>query len=137
MKSFRTALLALSSVLFVAGCMAHETHEERLALYQAHAGAPVKHIRYYNPIGWEEIDDEHILLTMRPKEVWLMRLSGPCLGYNTGSPILGISSQIGYVSSKFDRITTGNPPLSCRIEEIRPVDTTAVRAASKAQASGT
>lgn len=135
MKSIRTTLLALSSVLFIAGCMAHETREEKLALYQSHAGAPVKQIRYYNPIGWEEIDDDHILLTMRPKEVWLMRLSGPCLDYGAGSPALTISSQAGFVSSRFDRITTGDPRVSCRIEEIRPVDAMALRAA--AQASGT
>ena len=135
--SIRIALLALSSVCFVAGCMANETREERLALYQSNAGAPVNKIRYYNPVGWEELDDEHILLTMRPKEVWLMRLSGPCLNYGAGSPALAISSQAGYVSTKFDRVTTGDSPISCRIEEIRPVDTAAVRTAGKTQASGT
>ena len=137
MNSIRTTLFALSSVLFVAGCMANETREERLALYQSHAGAPVKQIRYYNPIGWEEIDDEHILLTMRPKEVWLMRLSGPCLDFGGGSSVLAVSSQAGYVSSRFDRVTTGDSGISCRIEEIRPVDTMALRAAQKTQPSGT
>jgi hypothetical protein len=136
MKSIRIVLLALSSVLFFAGCMAHETREERLALYQAHAGTPVKRIHYYNPIGWEEVDDEHIVLTMRPKEVWLMRLSGPCLDFDGGSPVLLVSSQAGYVSSGFDRVTVGGG-LSCRIEEIRPVDAMALRAAGKAQSSGT
>ena len=49
-------------------------------MYQAHAGAPVKQIRYYNAdAAGTAVDDQHVLLTMRPKEIWLMRLSGPCL----------------------------------------------------------
>lgn len=144
MKNIRRTLAVLSaamiaSTLVLAGCMSQgATREERLAMYQAHAGAPVKRIHYYNPIGWEEVDDQHILVTMRPKEAWLMRLSGPCLDYGFGSPVLVISSQAGYVSSGFDRVTTGGSRISCRIEEIRPVDTMAMRAAGRAaQVSGT
>lgn len=141
MKTIRTTLAVLSGTvmtgtLLLAGCMSHgPTQEERLAAYEAHAGAPVKRVRYYNPIGWEEIDDQHILVTMRPKEVWLMRLSGPCLDYGGGSPLLTISSSAGYVSSGFDRVATGDSGISCRIEEIRQIDTIAMRAARN-QASG-
>ena len=113
------------------------TRAERLAAYQAHAGAPVKQVYYSNPVGWEEVDDQHILLTMRPRETYLMRLSGPCLDYDAGSPALVISSTAGYVASGFDRVTIGSSQLSCRIEEIRPVDMAAMRAASaKTQAPG-
>ena len=140
MKTLRTMMAALSATLLLAGCMSNGgTRAERLAAYQSHAGAPVKQIRYYNPIGWEEVDDDHILLTMRPKEVWLMKLSGPCLDFGNSSPALAISSQAGFVSSGFDRVSIGGSNLSCRIEEIRPVDTMAMREAerARAQASGT
>jgi hypothetical protein len=139
--SSRLPMLAVvpAALLLLAGCMSGgPTRAERLAAYQAHAGAPVRQIRYYNPVGWEEVDDEHILLTMRPRETYLMRLSGPCLDYNAGSPVLVISSTGGYVASGFDRISVGPSRLSCRIEEIRPVDLQAMHAAeSKVQASGT
>ena len=60
-----------------------------MALYQAHAGAPVRNISYFNPMSWEEVDDEHIVVRMRPTESWLMRLSGPCLRLADGCIILG------------------------------------------------
>ena len=141
MKTIRTSLAVLTGTvvagtLLLAGCASQgATKEQRLAAYQAHAGAPVRKIPYFNPIGWEEIDDDHILVTMRPKEVWLMRLSGPCLEYDGGSAVLVISSAAGYVSSGFDRVATGSSTISCRIEEIRQVDTIAMRAA-RDQASG-
>ena len=142
MKSFRTtmAILAgagLASMSLLAACASSgATPEQRLAAYQAHASAPVKKIPYFNPIGWETIDDQHILVTMRPKEVWLMRLSGPCLDYDKGSPVLVISSSVGYVSSGFDRVSTGSR-ISCLVEEIRQVDTMAMRAAREGQVPGT
>ena len=128
-----------AALLLLAGCTSGgPTRAEKLAAYQAYAGAPVRQIRYYSPIGWEEVDGEHILLTMRPRENYLMRLSGPCLDYAAGLPVLVVSSTAGYVASGFDRVSVGSPRLSCRIEEIRPLDLQALRAAeAKAQASGT
>jgi outer membrane murein-binding lipoprotein Lpp len=144
MKTIRASFAVLSgtvmaATLLLAGCASshYQTDVQRLEAYQAFAGAPVKKIPYFNPIGWEEIDDEHILVTMKPKEVWLMRLSGPCLDFAGGSPALVISSQGGYVSTGFDRVATGSSQLSCRIEEIRQVDTVAMREARAAQPSGT
>ena len=145
MKTIRTSFAVLSGTvmagtLLLAGCASsshYQTDVQRLETYQAYAGAPVRKIPYFNPIGWEEIDDQHILVTMKPREVWLMRLSGPCLDFAGGSPALVISSQAGYVSTGFDRVATGSSQLSCRIEEIRQVDTIAMREARAAQPSGT
>jgi len=140
MKTIRTSLAVLTGTvmtgaLLLAGCASHgATDEQRLSLYQAHASAPVKKIRYFNPTGWEEIDEHHILVTMRPSEAWLMRLSGACLDFTGGSPVLLISSQFGYVSTGFDRVSTGDSRMSCRIDEIRQVDMLAIR---EAQPSGT
>jgi hypothetical protein len=133
-KSAVACALAAGAVLS-GGCMGDgPTRAERLALLQANAGAPVDRIHYFNPIGWDEVDDNYILVTMRPSEQYLMRLSGPCLDYAGGAPTLAISSTGGYVSTKFDRVSAPGSPISCRIEEIRPVDVRALRAA---QDSGT
>ena len=144
MNTIRTSLAVLSGAvmagtLLLAGCATthYQTDVQRLEAYQAYAGAPVRKIPYFSPIGWEEIDDQRILVSMKPSEVWLMRLSGPCMEYAGGSPALVISSQAGYVSSGFDRVATGSSQLSCRIEEIRQVDTIAMREARAAQPSGT
>ncbi|HVR82623.1 MAG TPA: DUF6491 family protein [Luteimonas sp.] len=133
----RLLCLALVASFSLAACTSSGgMHDpERLALYRSHAGLPVRDIRYYNPISWEKIDGRHLLLTMRPSEVWLIRLSGPCLEWGGGAPAITISSRLGRVSSSFDTVSTVDPPISCRIEEIRPLDIAAVRD-SQRQAAG-
>lgn len=138
MERFRHIAIAaslLSGAAILGGCMSDgPTRAERLALVQANAGEPVRKIHYFSPIGWDKVDDEHIVVTMRPSEQYLMRLSGPCLDFAGAAPVIAISSQAGWVSAKFDRVTASGSPASCRIEEIRPIDVGALRAA---QASGT
>lgn len=133
----RKTLIALVAVSTLAACASTRMSDaDRLALYSAHAGPPVSNIRYTNPIGWEKIDDEHLLLTMRPREAWLLRISGPCLDWAAGTPTIIVDQSLNRLNAKFDRISVPGNPASCRIEEIRPVDVAAVRAARADQASG-
>ena len=106
------AVLPLLAVVALAACATNRPSEsERLALYQAHAGEPVDKIRNFNPMGWDRIDDQHVLLDMRPNESWLLRVSGPCLDWGSASPVLQFSSTGAYVMAKFDRIlTAGSVP---------------------------
>jgi len=123
-------LLLLLAALGLGACASNRmTDSDRLAMLHAHAGEPVSRIRYFNAMGWEEVDDQHVLLSMRPTETWLLRVSGPCLDWSGGSLLLGLSSQGPYVTARLDRILVSGSPISCRIEEIRPVDTKAMRAA--------
>ena len=129
MKALLVPLIAVG----LAACATNRPSDaDRLALYEAHSGAPVKQIRFFNAMGWDRIDDEHVLLNMRPNETWLLKVSGPCLDWGSASPILRLSSTGAYVMAKFDRILTEGSPVSCRIEEIRPVDVKALRAAQQA-----
>lgn len=136
------AILPLLAALSLVACATNRPSEaDRLSMIQAQSGAPVKQIRYFNAMGWDRVDDDHVLLSMRPSETWLIKVSGPCLDWGSGSPVMTLSSNGGYVHAKFDRINTVGSPMSCRIEEIRPVDTKALRAAEDARrdqvASGT
>ena len=126
-------LLPVLVGLALAGCATNRLSDaQRLDLYMAHAGEPVSKIRNLGAMSWDRVDDEHVLLSMRPKETWLMRVSGPCLDWGSASPTLRISSMGAFISTKIDRIVTDGSPMSCRIEEIRPVDLKAVRAAQEA-----
>ena len=131
MKRIPLLLSALALALTATAGSAAEGSRDaaRLAKYEAHAGAPVKNIPYRTPVGWEVVDDDHILLTMRPKEVYLMRLSGLCIQNDRGAAAIAITSQAGRISAGFDRVKTGDEPSSCRVEEIRPIDTAAMKAA--------
>lgn len=125
MKRHSGLFVVLSIFALASGCASDGgmRDADKLAMYQQHTDAPLRNIPYNNsPIGWESVDDEHLLLTMTPRNVYLMKLSGPCMDYNAGSPVIGISSQAGRVSAGFDRVTIGDSRLTCRIEEIRKVD---------------
>ena len=127
-----SALAAVSAALALVACSSGMTRAERLSLYEANAGAPVPRISFFSPQSWEEIDDNHIAVTMRPSEQYLMRLSGPCLDYDNGAAGMLISTQTGaWVQAKFDRVSFGSN-FSCRIEEIRPLDVDALRAGRRA-----
>ena len=132
----KALIVPLIAVLGLGACATNRLSDtDRLALYDAHAGAPVKQIHFYNAMGWDRIDDEHVLLSMRPSETWMLKVSGPCLDWGSASPVLRLSSTGPYVMAKFDRILTEGSPVSCRIEEIRPVDVKALRAAQDAMAA--
>jgi hypothetical protein len=129
MRFLPIATAAAVACTALAACATTRMSEtDKLALYGNNAGAPVRSFRYTDPVGWDRVDDSHLLLTLRPREVYLMRVSGPCLDWGSASPTIAVSSQAGVVSSGFDRITVPGVAASCRIEEIRPVDIQAVRA---------
>ena len=136
MRSLPFAVLFASLALAACASTGRMSDSDKLALYSSHAGAPVRDIRYNTPIGWDKIDDQHLLLTTRPTEAWLLRISGPCMDWAGASPTIVISPVTGgRLSAKFDRIHTAESPVSCRIEEIRPVDVAAVRASREAMAA--
>jgi len=125
----------LAAVALVACATTRMSDADRLALYQAHAGEPVKQIRNRGAIGWDRVDGSHVLLQMRPAEWWLLGLSGNCLDWSNGSPVIAISSPTDWVVSKLDRLSLGNSAVTCRIEEIRSVDIKGVRAERDAMAA--
>ncbi|QIL20105.1 DUF6491 family protein [Thermomonas sp. HDW16] len=134
----KALMIPLLVTLGLAACATNRPSDaDRLAMYQAHAGAPVKQIRNDDPISWDRIDDQHVLLTTRPSEAWLLTVSGSCLDWGSASPVMVLSSTGPYVT-KFDHITIPGSPMSCQIREMQPIDVKAVRAAEaelRAQAS--
>lgn len=124
-----SALAALS----LSACATYNlTDGERLALYEAHAGAPVQRINYVTPIGWTRVDDHHVALDMRPGERWLLTITGPCLGHNRSAASMSLSPSGAMIVSRFDQIHVAGSTMGCRIEEIRPIDLPAFRTAERA-----
>lgn len=129
-------VLPAASLLVLAACASTRMSEgDKLALYQGQAGPPVKSVRYLEPIGWDRIDDTHLVLDVRPRESWLMTLSGPCLDWERNAQGITISHNGGTVNAGLDRVNFGGSHASCVISEIRPVDPAAVRAARNELAS--
>ena len=129
-------LLPAASLLLLAACATTRMNDpQKLALYQGQAGAPVKSIRYVDPIGWERIDNFHLVLNVRPRESWLVSMSGPCLDWGSGDQTISISHNGGLVNPGLDSVNFPRSQISCRISEIRLVDPVAVRDARNALAA--
>ena len=133
-----TPVLMLCAAATLAACstLPRMSDADRLALYTSHAGPPVDDVRYTSPIGWERVDDQHVVINMRPRESYLLTVSGPCLDLGGWSPTLGVETRTPMrLTTGFDRIHVADSPVSCRIEQIRPVDMAAVRDARDAMAA--
>ena len=135
MKDMHRFILSALSALAMAGCASapREPDTATLLRYEAFAGKPMSSIAYSSTTaassGFSVVDDEHVLLTTRPNEAYLIMVSGPCLSYERGSPSLMVTSNMGRIQSGFDRIgSLVQPGLTCIIQEIRPVDVRAMRA---------
>lgn len=135
MKNLLSALV-VSSVL--AGCASlggRISDDQRLAMYRAAAGEPVDSLQYYGRLqSWTPISDEALVVRVGPNRSYLLEMLGTCPDLDFAHSI-ALSSQFGRVYSRFDTVrviggATGHN-IPCRIEEIRPVDTSAVREAER------
>ena len=130
--------LVLFAVAALAGCATTGklSSSERLQLYRAHAGAPVKDFQYFGSLnGWTELGDSALAVWTKPNEAWLLNLSGPCMDLSY-APTISVTNMMGKVSAKFDRVIVHGgmstvAPMPCRIDSIRPLDVKALRASEK------
>jgi hypothetical protein len=138
MKSLQFTFGALVIGVFsLAACATGRmTDNEKLALYRAHAAAPVKSFRYLSRIdGWTPLGDKAVAIWTRPNEAYLLEVDGPCPDLDFAQAI-SLTNQFGIVYSRFDKViprtSTGGPePVPCHIRQIRPLDVKALRSAEK------
>ncbi|MGO4221000.1 DUF6491 family protein [Lysobacter sp. TAF61] len=133
MKAVLLACLAIF-VASASACAAESriTDTDRLALYRAHAGAPVSNFQYFGRLdGWTPLGDSALAVWTRPSEVYLLELKGTCTDLDFAQAV-SLTNQSGRVYQNFDKVivlgrsTNGMP---CWIKEIRPVDAKALKQA--------
>lgn len=114
--------------------------DERLALYNVHAGEPVKSFQYFGRLnGWTALGDSAIAVWTRPREAWLLDLSGTCpdLPY---SHSIAVTSTLNRVSVGFDTVRPvgggRSMTIPCQIRRIRPLDVSALRDAERDMRAG-
>lgn len=126
------AIIALAAAM--AGCATTGlSSADRLELYRAHAGPPVKEFNYFQSLnGWTPLGDRALAVWTRPSQAYLLELTGPCQDLEF-APAISISNLMGHVSARFDRVTVhgggSTMRFTCRIREIRPLDVKALRLA--------
>ncbi|WP_133480054.1 DUF6491 family protein [Cognatilysobacter segetis] len=133
----RTPLLAtlLAATALAGGCASDSAARtaDRLALYRAHAGPPVSDFPYYRTFTeWTPLGRDALAVWLSPTRAYL--LDTPDCNDLEWAHGIQISDTNGRVSARFDRVQplgVGSVPISCRIEQIRPLDTKAIRDAER------
>ena len=132
-------LLLLAMCLIVGACAStpRQTDAEKLALYRAHSGDPVRDFQYFGSInGWSPIGDSALVVWTKPSQAYLLELFGTCTDLGS-APAISLSNSMGRVSSRFDSVHvlggSGNTTMRipCRIQTIRPLDVKALRQAQQ------
>jgi hypothetical protein len=122
-----------------AGCASVKPRpvDARLALYRAHAGAPVPSFRSLGRFdNWEALGDDALAVWTRPNQAWLLELYGPCDGLQY-SVAIGLTDHLGQVEAGYDEVRVSHPSpirIPCRIRSIRPLDVSGIRQAEKSGA---
>ena len=133
MKTLLTAVV-LGLSLTACATAGRLSDAEKVELYRAHAGEPVRDFRYYGQLnGWTSLGDSALAVWTRPSEAWLLDLSGPCQDLDY-TPAIGLTSTMSRVSARFDRVlvrSRSSINIPCHISRIRPLDVAAVREAQR------
>jgi hypothetical protein len=99
---------------------------QRLAEVSAIAGPPVMSFRFMRMSSFEPIGLADVLIFTTPREAWLLHLDGQCRNLDF-DPFVGLTSHMHHVSTLTDSVIVRDNPIPCRIEQIRPVDASALR----------
>lgn len=120
------ALAACSSVPYA------QRQQQRQEAYAAAAGAPVQNFHFFNLWSWEPLSDSELVVYTRPDRAWLLDVDGTCQNLEFAQAI-GLTSSIGRVWARFDKVLTGRGYMPCTITRIRPVDVKLLRIKQEAQ----
>ena len=108
---------------------------ERLALYQAHAGAPVRSFQYFGSLnGWTPLGEEAVALWTRPNEAYLLSFNGtlPGPGFRVrdqrDQPVRAPCTRS---STRWSCSAAARSTIPCYIREIRPLDVKAIKQAER------
>ena len=112
----------------------------KLALYRAHAVEQVGHIPFSGSIDrWTGLGESALAVWTSPSRAYLLELHARCPGLDTSYGI-GFDSNDRQIDAGFDSVIpqSGAPmEFPCRIDRIHRLDVQSLRAAERAQDSGT
>lgn len=131
-KSMRMMVAAVCAAVLATACAGISPRDrmaERLEEYRAAAGEPVPHFRYFRLRSWEPLGDRALAVYTHAHEAWLLELDAPCSELVFATAI-GLSSSVGHVHARFDRVYAGRDRVPCRIQTIQSVDVKQLRAAA-------
>ena len=119
-KYFPLALLAAGLLLPLAGSAdTPETMARNLERFERYAGPPVEEMRNFRLYRWRPLGERELAIWANPGDVYLVRLEGPCDGFDFAKTI-HVTSSNRVVSRDIDAIEFQHQ--HCPIASIQPVD---------------
>ena len=130
-------LSALCVAILASGCASTGmSQNDRVALYQQHAGEPVANFRNWNrSLQWRALSDDALVVWARPNEANLLEFRNGCPGLRSAREITNSNSGQMVVAG-FDSVRITSPlanRTACRITTIRPLDLQAINDAKREQ----
>jgi hypothetical protein len=129
----RIATILLTSTL--AACASQSVRErdtEAYELYRDFASAPVNEFTYLGKYdGWRSLGRNVLAIHTSLSDAYLITVQGPCSDLPFAQTI-GLTSTANTVHRGLDSVLVGRD--KCTINEIRPVDYTALRKAQREEA---
>ncbi|QDH69457.1 DUF6491 family protein [Marilutibacter alkalisoli] len=130
-KRAMAGLVLVASLLAACASSGRISDDERLAIYRANAGEPVRSFRFFGRLdSWTPLGSEALAVWTRPSTAYLLELAGSCPDLPFATAIT-VTSQAGSVHARFDKVRVlgqGSITIPCIIREIRPLDTKGIKA---------
>ncbi|GIU18727.1 MULTISPECIES: DUF6491 family protein [unclassified Shewanella] len=102
--------VSLLLIVLLAGCTSSEASKERAAMYTFPELEQVNSIDNFRIDGWESIDRYSVIVNSRPRQSYLLILSGGLTDLNFAQGLL-VSSTLGKVEVGFDSVSTVQDPM--------------------------
>jgi hypothetical protein len=133
--TMKTLAFAIAVLATLAACASGPelSGQQRLAIYQAHAGAPVNSFSHYGTLhSWTPLGDSALAVWVRPQTAYLLTLASDCPNLGYGHAI-SLGDQSGTVFAGLDDVTVigQSTPVPCRIQQIQPLDAKALKDAER------
>jgi hypothetical protein len=103
-------IVVLALVFILAGCASSEASKERAAMYTFPELEQVNAIDNFRIDGWENVDRYTVIVNSRPREIYLLVLSGGLNNLKFAQGLL-ITSTLGKVEVGFDSVSTPQDPM--------------------------
>lgn len=128
-KPLRAGLVAAALSAQLAACSSvpyAQREAQRLAAYQAAAGAPVQDFHVYHALwSWESLGHDQAVVYTQADRAWLLDVPG-CIDLPYAHAI-ALTSSLSRVRVGLDQVLTGRANFPCFIRRIRPVNVRQLR----------
>lgn len=99
--------------------------------YAQYVKGTVPWFHFSSLYSWDSNQPGYVVVWTSPLQAYRLQLAGPCLGLQTATGVIGLTSQGSMVNANRDAVVAAGD--HCRIMRIERLDARAIRAAQKSR----